>query len=92
MTAQQVSRILREAGVPKASRYRVWGREVEGFIVMAPSRFIEGSPITVAITPKYDAGREMCVQIACALDAAGVPFTTPNRNGLGGDYRLTVAV
>lgn len=91
MTAQQVSRILREAGVPKASPYRIWGRDQDGFVVFAPSKFVPDQPVTIVVTASHSAGRALCAQVTDALDAAGITYVLPRSNGVGGNYRIEVS-
>lgn len=90
ISAAHVSKTLRAAGLPKASGYKAYGHDVDGFIVMAPSKFVETDTVPVAFTQHYSAGREMCERATAALEAAGYVVRPGERNGLGGDYWLYI--
>lgn len=88
MTASRVSRILTEGGLTKASRYKPFGRDREGFEAFESS--LPGGAITVAITATHGAGRVYCDKAAEILTEAGIEFDTPSNNGSGGHYCLRV--
>jgi hypothetical protein len=90
-TASAVSRTLNEAGVPKASAYRTFGRERDGFEVRKATPYGPQDEIaSVSVTAMYEAGRVMCERVIEVLRAAGYTVREPKNNGLGGTYRVTV--
>lgn len=92
ISASHVSKILREAGVPKASPYKVWGRERDGFAVIAPSKYVpsHSHEVAVVFTGHGNTAAKQCDAAQAALTEAGYIAMEGNRNGLGGTYRLTV--
>jgi hypothetical protein len=84
--AALVSRTLAAAGLPRASRYSVWGREVDGFVVRQ-----DGDDVLVHITFTHDRAREFFERVLRVLTDAGYIAVGRGRHpGLGGIYGVTV--
>lgn len=83
--ASHVSRVLAQAGIERASAYRVWGRERDGFVVIAGT-----DSVSVAFSNRGAAAKEMCEKATTALADAGYDVRGRKNNGLGGDYWLDV--
>ena len=87
--AGRVSRVLKEGGLERASAYRTFGREREGFAVFPASKYGRNSGGAVVAFTRRNASVE-CDRAVEILTAAGYVATPHPRNGLGGDYRIDV--
>lgn len=85
--ATAVSRALSAAGIERAGKYSPWGYDTDGFIAM---NAFDRSSVTVMFTLKHERGRVMCERARAALEQRGFTVTERGRNGVGGDYTLTV--
>lgn len=72
----------------RASRYRTFGREVDGFIVMRAG--FPADRVAVTFSSRGRMAAEQCAQAVTVLSAAGFVARERKRNGLGGDYWLDV--
>jgi hypothetical protein len=85
-SAAHVSKTLAAAGMTRASKYSIWGRTTEGFIVLAAKSQPE---VRVTFSDRLHAAAE-CDQAVAVLTAAGYVATPQANNGLGGSYWITV--
>ncbi len=85
--ATKISQTLREAGIPKASAYKTFGRDVDGFLVMKSNI---SKNVSVATTLSHDQARIQCDRIVAVLTEAGYEVVTRKNNGIGGTYSLDV--
>lgn len=66
--SRHVSRVLNAAGIPKASAYKSFGRDADGFGVRSANDY---SPTYVYVTIDGDTGQALLDRCAEALTAAG---------------------
>lgn len=85
-SAAFVSRLLREAGIPKASPYRFEGRERDGFEVRRDS----AGEIVVLFTPRYGPGHALAEQARAVLAERDLVVRNGAGFGLGGRYAFRV--
>jgi hypothetical protein len=88
--ASRVSKTLREAGLPKASAYRTWGHETDGFMVFQSKYGDNVGGSTVAFSGSASFQREQYERAQEVLAEAGFTAVPYGRPGVGGTYGLEV--
>ena len=86
--ARSVGRVIAKAGYQKATRYKVWGRDVDGYEVNSGYE-----AVYVAMTVDGDEGFQILSNIQQTLEEAGYIVTReaqPPVNGIVSDIRVEV--
>ena len=86
-SAAHVSKTLAAAGMTRASKYSTWGREIDGFVVIAANPYRQS--VRVTFSDRVNAAAQ-CDEAIAVLTAAGYVAIPDRHNGLGGTYWITV--
>lgn len=90
-TPAQVSRVLAEAGMERASAYKTFGRDRDGFIAMAAGQYGDNPGGTVVAFTGSASRQKADYEFALVvLKERGFRAAPWGRPGVGGTYNLEV--